>query len=162
MSPGVVQEIETAFSETSLPPEAMLMNNHCWECIETSRLFWNAPRSFATWQEAVRRAGARVEAALLTPQAWRYYLPALMIWCVRDTEEVDVLVDNLVNELTPPAGAGNEWFAPRARGFTTEQRRAICSFLAWYQAREESQWGALGSEPPSEVSSALDHWRAAE
>ena len=35
VSAGVVGAIEIAFSRTSLPSAASLMNSHCWECIET-------------------------------------------------------------------------------------------------------------------------------
>src|SRR6478752_507894 len=122
MSPDLVREIELAFSETTLPAAQALMNNHCKECIETSRLFCKTSRSFVTWQEAALRRGARVESSLLTVEAWRYYLPALMIWCIRDTKRVDVLLDNLVHGLTPPPKAHRAWFVPRATGFTAQQR----------------------------------------
>jgi hypothetical protein len=157
----VLADVLDAFRSTEMPPSAVLMNEHCRECVDTSRLFWDSPGSFATWEVAARREGTCIEAALLTPEAWRYYLPALMTWCVRDTEKVDVLVDNLVHELTPRVGASSEWFAPRAVGFSTDQRRAICSFLAWYQAQEATAWSSLGSALPNDVSVAIDYWRAA-
>ena len=159
MSADVVREIESAFSETSLPAAEALMNDHCEECVDTSRLFWNTSRSFVTWQEAALRPGSRVESALLTVEAWRYYLPALMIWCIRDPKRVDVLPGNLVHGLTPPAKAHLAWFAPRAAGFTAQQRRAVVSFLRWYQAREQAQWASIGAEPPDAAAAGVRYWQ---
>jgi hypothetical protein len=154
----MVREIENAFSGTVLPAAAALMNNHCSECVETSRLFWNEQESFVTWQEAARRPGSYVESALLTAEAWRYYLPALMIWCVRDTESVNVLLDNLVHGLTPPATSDRAWFAPRSVGFTSQQRLAIAAFLRWDRDRERAEWASIGADPPDDAASALDYW----
>jgi hypothetical protein len=157
----VLDAVAAAFHGTVMPPATALMNDHCKECVETSRTFWDEKKSFMSWEAAADGRGQRVEAALLTPDAWRYYLPALIVWCVRDTRRVDVLVGNLVNELTPQRGIHEEWFEPRAIGFSTEQRRAVLAFLEWYQEREQAEWASVGMDPPSSVRSAIKYWRRA-
>jgi hypothetical protein len=159
MDPKLVMDaVAAAFRSTVMPPVTALVNNHCKECIGTFQAFWDEQKSFMSWQAAAERRGACIEAALLTPEAWRYYLPALIVWCVRDTRQVDVLVDNLVHELTPRPGADNAWFEPRAIGFSAEQRRAILSFLEWYQQREQAGWASIGAEPPGQARSAIKYW----
>jgi hypothetical protein len=157
---AVIEQISAAFGATSLPAAALLVKDHCDECIDTYRLFWDVPHSFMTWQSAAARKGACMEAALLTPDAWRYYLPAMMIWCVRDTDNVDALVNNLVYQMTPRASRGREFFEERAPGFSVEQRRAIITFLEWYQQKEEAEWASIERDPSRAVSAAIEHWRA--
>jgi hypothetical protein len=98
------------------------------------------------------------ETALLTAAAWRYYVPALMIWCIRAPETVDVIQDNLVYQLEPPAeGRGvPEWFEERAIGFSEAQRAAIVAYLDWYREHEEAQWAEVA--PPRHVYNALTYW----
>jgi hypothetical protein len=154
----VIRTVEAAFERGDLPPAADLTNDHCNECIETYRQFWSEPHTFVTWQEAARRQGSCVEAALLAVGAWRYYLPTLIVWCVRDTDKVDALVDNLVHELTPPAPSDREWFGPRSVGFSADQRKAITHFLEWYQAKEKAEWASIGRESPDDAADAIRYW----
>jgi hypothetical protein len=158
-APQLIDEVSIAFRGTALPPATALLNEHCNECIETSRVFWDTPNSFIAWESAAERRGAYVEAALLTPEAWRYYLPALLIWCVRDTGQVDALLNNLAHELTPRADSGRDWFEPRSIGFSPEQRCAIVTFLEWYREHEQAEWASIGAEHPNEVAAAIDFWR---
>jgi hypothetical protein len=160
---AVIDEVVAAFRTTVLPASALLIKNHCNECIDTFRLFWNTPGSFMTWESAAAREGTRVESALLTPAAWRYYLPAMLIWCVRDTDKVDALVENLVYELTPKVGVDGRktWFEERAPGFSAEQRRAVTTFLEWCQRREIAEWASIGGDPPREAGAAIEYWRDA-
>ena len=98
------------------------------------------------------------ETALLTAAAWRYYLPALMTWCIRAPDAVDVLQDNLVYQLEPPAESRGvpEWFEERATGFSDAQRTAILAYLHWYREREEARWA--GAAPPRHAYNALTYW----
>jgi hypothetical protein len=145
----VVRAVETAFEGGELPPAAELSNDHCSECIETYRRFWRQRRTFMTWQEAAQLRGSPIETALLSAEAWRYYLPALIVWCVRDTKRVDVLVDNLVHQLTPSGPSNWAWFGPRSVGFNADQRSAIVDFLRWYQEKRES---------PDDAADAIRYW----
>ena len=146
--------IEAAFSGVPRPAPEALLNQHCCECAETSAAY-----AGKTWQDiSLDDLLAGRETALLSPAAWRYYLPAMMIWCIRAPEVVDVIQDNLVFQLEPPAeGRGvPEWFAERATGFSEEQRVAITAFLHCYREIEEARWE--GTEPPRHVYNALRYW----
>ena len=85
-------------------------------------------------------------------------MPALMIWCIRAPDSVDVIQDNLVYQLEPPDDQRGvpEWFDERAWGFSPEQRSAIVAYLNWYQTRDEARWD--GTEAPRHVYSALAYW----
>ena len=151
-APEIVQQIAAAFGEVQQPAPDTLVNNHCCECAETSAAYAGKPWTDVTLEDVLRGR----ETSLLTATAWRYYLPAFMIWAIRAPESMDVLLDNLVYQLD---GAGvPDWFAERAVGFTDQQRQAICAYLAWYRDREEIAWARLGAEPPRHVYSALAHW----
>jgi hypothetical protein len=156
----VLEEIGAAFSGTELPASTVLMNEHCEECIYVSRKFCDAEGSFMTWESAAQREGSSFAPSLLTSDAWRYYLPTLMTWCVRDTEKVDVLVDCLVYELTPPESDDREWFSARTNDFTVDQRRAICSFLQSHHNQELAEMRSVGIEMPCQASIAIDYWTA--
>jgi hypothetical protein len=153
----IIEQITTAFSSTSLPQAEALVNHHCCECYETSAAFGGKPWAEISLEEVL----AGRETALLTAEAWRYYLPAVMIWCIRAPEAMDVMQDNLVYQLEPPGAEGGsvrEWFEQRSAGFTLEQRQAIVAYLQWYREREEREWAAVGAEPPQHVYKALEFW----
>ena len=153
---AVLDEIGTAFHATAKPGEDLLLNRHCDECIEVSEAY-----RAKTWQDIqLADVIAGRETALLTPEAWRYYLPALLVWCVREPEAVDVLLDNVVYELEPPDVDDKGWFAERAHGFTPAQMRAMIHFLEWYRERQDAEYELLELEPPTHVERALTHWRA--
>jgi hypothetical protein len=155
-APDIIQQITDAFAEVEQPPREALFNGHCCECAETSEAYAGKRWMDVTLADVLRGR----ETALLTATAWRYYLPAFMIWAIREPAAVDVLQDNLVYQLEPPRdGAGvPEWFAERAVGFTEPQRQAICAYLMWYRDRVEIEWRSLGAESPRHVDNALEHW----
>lgn len=145
----VVALIERGFGGAPRPAPEALSNDHCCECAEVSAAY-----AGKGWTEvALGDVLAGRETALLSAAAWRYYLPAVMTWCVRAPEEVDVILDNLVYQLEPPAeGRGvPAWFEERATGFSDEQRSAIVAYLHWCRERGELL---------RHVDNALAHWTA--
>jgi len=150
-----------AFDAVPQPPREALINTHCEECLETSEALAGKPWQAITLDDLLRGR----ETALLTPAAWRYYLPAMIRWCVRDPHAVDVLLDNLVYALEPPQPEAypgqRQYFEARATGFDARQREAIVAYLEWYRAKEEADWGTLGAKPPDNVYKALAHWTQA-
>jgi len=155
---AILAEVAAAFPSAPVPARDALLNHHCCECIEVSEAFGCKPWPAITLDDL--RAGA--ETALLTPAAWRYYLPAVITWCVRAPDAVDVIQDNLVYQLEPPEPTDqeslHEWFRQRAVGFSEEQRQVIRSYLEWYGERQEADCLALALEPPMSVYRALEHW----
>jgi hypothetical protein len=152
----IIALIDRAFSDTPRPAREALSNDHCCECVEVSAAY--AGKGWTDISLADVLAGR--ETALLSAVAWRYYLPAVMTWCIRAPDEVDVIQDNLVYQLEPP-GEGRgvpEWFTERATGFSDEQRAAIVAYLHSYRAREEAHWAP--APPPRHVYNALAYWAA--
>jgi hypothetical protein len=152
----IVRQITAAFADVTYPGQEALFNHHCCECAEVSSCYVGKPWTEITLEDTL----AGRETALLSPAAWRYYLPAVMVWCVRAPDVVDVIQDNLVYQLEPPDGQRGvpEWFRERATGFTGEQRSAIVAFLDWYRARDAERH--VGGEPPRHVYNALAYWAA--
>jgi hypothetical protein len=153
----VVELVTAAFRETTVPPADLLLNQHCCECLETSEAFAGKPWTDISLEQLL----VGRETALLTPEAWRYYLPAVILWCVRAPDVVDVIQDNLVYQLTPPTEDGGVpgWFEPRARGFDAAQRHAIVAYLEWSRERLEASWTRFGGTPPDDIYRALEFWR---
>jgi hypothetical protein len=81
----VLERVEAAFTGVAKPPHEALMNHHCCECLETSKAF----RGAAWWDVNLEQLLAGRETALLTVEAWRYYLPAVIAWSARDPRAVD-------------------------------------------------------------------------
>lgn len=154
----ILERLAAAFPSEPVPDRDALFNGHCCECVEVSEAFGYKPWPAITLDEL--RAGG--ETALLTPMAWRYYLPAVIAWCVRAPKAVDVIQDNLVYQLEPPEPTDeaplHEWFWQRAVDFTEEQRLVILDFLNWYRERQEAEWRPFTAKPPNHVYRALEHW----
>lgn len=150
----IVNRIEDAFAGVEYPGREALVNNHCCECADVSAAFAHKRWTEITLHDLL----AGRETALLNAAAWRYYLPAVMIWCVREPEAVDVIQDNLVYQLEPPGdGRGiPEWFDERTAGFSPAQRASIVAFLELYRARDEACWPA--GARPQHVDRALAYW----
>lgn len=150
----VVRLIGRAFSGMPYPGREALSNDHCCECAEVSAAYAGKRWTDISLDDVL----AGRETALLSSAAWRYYLPAVMIWCIRAPDVVDVIQDNLVYQLEPPAeGRGvPQWFEERATGFSEEQRGAVAAYLHWYRERDEDR--GAGAEPPRHVDNALAYW----
>jgi hypothetical protein len=112
-----------AFGPVPKPPRESLLNRHCEECLETSEAFADKVWQDVTLDDVER--GQAIE--LFTPAAWRYFLPALIRWYVRDADAADGPLQFLPSQLTPPkTEAGQRAFlATRHDGFDDRQRAAI-------------------------------------
>ena len=150
----IVRQIQAAFARTEYPGREALSNSHCCECAEVSGAYIDK-----LWTEiSLEDLLAGRETALLTAVAWRYYLPAMMIWCLREPDAVDVIQENLVYQLEPPGEDHGvpEWFNERASGFSGDQRSAIAAYLDWPRERDDARWA--GGKPPPNAARALAHW----
>jgi hypothetical protein len=152
---AIAAAARAAFPAEPVPPKEALFKDHCDECIDVSNAFGARP-----WITVPVRDIVGKETALLTAAAWRYYLPAMISWCVRDPETLDVLPDFLVYQLEPPEpGKTDEWFVERMGGFSDAQREVIVAYLEWYRVRQEAEYTSLEMEPPRHVYRALEYWR---
>src|SRR5258708_36756082 len=95
---ALVRRVAAAFPVEPRPPQEALFNNHCDECVEVSNAFGGRPWSEISLFDLL--AGG--ETALLTPAAWRYYLPVMLPWGVREPEAVGGIGHDLWYPLEPP------------------------------------------------------------
>ena len=99
---------------------------------------------------------------LFTPAAFRYYLPAYMIGAIDHYYDLDVALDGVLFNLTPPKErSGWEWdfFWARAQQFEESEREAIRSFLELMDRYEHADWASEGMEQPGDrVGPALGFW----
>jgi len=93
------------------------------------------------------------EIGLLTPEAYRYFLPAYLIASLIHYDESDIVPDMVILLLTVPAESGKDIrFMERHEGLTIDQKRAIREFLE-YLAEEHGR-EFLHDEPGT----ALSHY----
>ncbi|MET0551656.1 MAG: DUF6714 family protein [Vicinamibacteria bacterium] len=155
---AIARSAVDAFPSEPVPPRELLYRSHCDECIDVSNAYGVRPWTAVALDDMVGK-----ETALLSAAAWRYFLPAMITWCVREPDALDTLPDFLVYQLEPPeVGTDEGWFLERKGGFSDAQRAVIVAYLEWYREREEIEYAALEMEVPRHVYRALEHWRGVQ
>jgi uncharacterized protein DUF6714 len=131
--------IRAAFVGTAEPSRAEMRNDHCPECRETSAYF-----AGQRWEEitVATLVLAKPSVALLTPAAFRYYLPALMLRCIEARLELDVLPESVIGNISPPNAKATGFADERLRDFTAAQVTAVLAFLRVFEMREKIDSGA--------------------
>jgi Family of unknown function (DUF6714) len=91
---------------------------------------------------------------LLTPDAFRYFLPAYMMASIDDYPNVDVARDSVVFNLVPPGPGSEGWqidfFNSRAQQFNPVEAGAIRCFLELMRDRMADEWATEDLGPPQE------------
>ena len=116
----------------------------CAECGETHELFQGKHwREVADSDEGLQNFGWG-GLALLTPQAWLFYLPAYLIVSLSGGDEAENALDCALSALTPwpPEGLGElgggvidyvklsaDWFSERAFSFSLAQTECLAAYL---------------------------------
>jgi hypothetical protein len=126
------KHIEAAFAETNYPGDALLVydnSGHHLECNEVAAAFRGKH-----WKEIsleiLRYHSAGI--VFLTPEAYRFYLPAYLLAAVMHYNQADTIPDSVVFSLIPPADANDfQAYQRRIEGFTPAQRQAIKYFLEY-------------------------------
>lgn len=152
---AIVARTKIAFPTEPIPLAKDLRNDHCEECADVSASFGVRPWTAVPLADIIGK-----ETALLNPTAWRYFLPAVISWCVQKPEALDPLPEYTVYQLAPPnAGETDGWFELRKDGFTQAQRDVIVAYLDWYRERDEAEYRML-EMPPDDFYRALEYWSA--
>jgi hypothetical protein len=118
------------------------------------------------WQDVSAEMVRRFKDALplFTPEAFVFYLPAYMAACINAPHDIDVALDSVLFNLTPPmleSGWQRDFFEARVKEFNAPQVDAIRSFLALMHERELADWAHEGKIPPRErIGCAIDFWAA--
>lgn len=92
---------------------------------------------------------------LLSPAAFRFFLPAYLLACLDGAQDLDTAPLSVASSLTPPEpqdAAANDAFFRRTQSFTPVEASAICAYLA------VAPNDADVSQPS--VTRALRYWRS--
>jgi hypothetical protein len=94
----------------------------------------------------------------LTPNAFRYYLPSLLVGALRDTGYVDWALDSILpaNHKRRPKG---EWWEEYSGGFSARQRTAVCAFVEGIRVLF---WDNIGPAAQQQIVDAEAFWLASE
>ena len=164
LSPDVIKAaILDAFQEVPYPGDDLLVVDNSGrdpECREIATAFRG--RDWRTVSLQTLRENAEA-LPLLSPSAFRYYLPAYMIGCAEAYYDLDVVPDSVVFHLTPPKERmGWEWefFWSRVQDFTAAQRHAIRLFLELMEHYECCDWASEDMAPPEDGAKfAVEFWK---
>jgi hypothetical protein len=145
---AAIAAILEAFPDEDPPSPAQMRNDHCQECRDTNAILLGK-----RWQEVtVDDLRHNLPVSLLTTDALRYYLPALMLRSLEAPRELDCLPDSVVSVLSPPSGKPTPERAAIFRALTPLKVVAIREFLR-VRALYEQQL----SKP---LKRALRYWNA--
>lgn len=155
-------KIRETFQDATYPGDDNIVTDggHDPECREIEDGFkgkaWASisPRTVLQYKDAL---------PLLTPAAFRYYLPAYLIACLEAPEEIDVAWDNVIFNLTPPKQQERlqREFRARTEEFTVHQVEALVAFLEFVNEREQAESGQPGMAALEDrVRPALEYWKA--
>jgi hypothetical protein len=149
---AVVAEIDAAFSSAPWPPPHRIIQNR--RDIESQEIASILKANH--WRDLPFDTVFQLRDSLpfLSPEAFRFYLPAYMITAIRHYEDADTLPEYVVYQLASPADNTTEkhWFLQNAIGLTIEQRRAVVSFLEYMEKKHGADF------PNGEPQRALRYW----
>jgi hypothetical protein len=154
--------IKAAFPVGTPLPAEEVRNSHCPECLDVAAIFADK-----TWpQVTVGDLEGNVAISLMSPVAFHYHLPALMLRCIEATTQLDLVPDSVVSALAPAGGKTNVWAEHALSGFNRAQIAAILAFLYWREAEQTEEWiaGGLAREHFAELSTsrvlsrAIKYW----
>ena len=138
----VIAAIQAAFAEVERLPDEQLFvpaADDLW----VDRLLGGSGPWSAVPDSAIEYENAALTA--VTTSGLQFFLPAYMCWTLRNPQSSSATVDNTIYRLA------DEGTRLTARGFSTAQRQAVQSFLAW--AAETSSVDS----PAAQL--ALQYWR---
>ena len=150
-------QIERAWDATRYPGDdniAYRQDGSHLECMQVADFFRGKSWKDITLQcLRTYRGDGSACLSFMSPEAFRYYLPAYMLIALDNYGEADLIADSAVNALTPqPRGPLQRFWEERVSEFTRDQKRAILAFLRHMAAAHEADYPAHGPKD------ALPHW----
>ena len=124
-------KIEAAFSDVEPPSIGNIIAHDCQECREVERTFRNQ-----NWRniEPEKIEWAYDKLPLFTSEAFLYFLPAFMIYSLREPESevCDFLIYGLTNKKP-----SDEWWQERYSKFSEAQKSVCNLILRWLSLNPE-------------------------
>ena len=127
-------DFSAAFSDANLPAEDEIAPHQCPECSEIRHDFGGARANEISDEVLARRADSL---PLLTPKAWRYYLPAYLDYAARniDSDLGRYLLINLDMEANATHG-----FEPQISALSVTEKRTVLAFLDTYGGYDDEDF----------------------
>ncbi|MDQ2801012.1 MAG: hypothetical protein M3Y13_15375 [Armatimonadota bacterium] len=124
------RDIYAAFADAVYPGDdnITISGCPCGECSETRAFF-----AGKHWRE-VAATGQPFHLgwgglAILSPEAWRFYLPAYMILSLKGDGDPGETLECALYQLSPdPAETPSDFFTERTRAFTAAQRECLAAY----------------------------------
>jgi hypothetical protein len=181
---SVCSRVEVAFAERPYPGDDRIAKSDSrYESYEGHAV--TAFHRGKTWKEITLRhlvddyAGdASACLAFMTPEGWRYYLPAYLLIALQP-DEADAIGDAVVGNVTHPRARTalfarvaidlglepevvlaqhTERFVDRISGLTNEELEAVRTVLQWLAAWKDAGNARFDVAMPNLARAALDSW----
>ncbi|MFO0800167.1 MAG: DUF6714 family protein [Gemmataceae bacterium] len=92
--------------------------------------------------------GCTTALCYLDPESWRFYIPAYMIWSLKNFRVSNSVVSDFTIYTFNPSGSdasGREYHMARYRMLDEAQSRAVCLFLRYMLANEDRADGSAAN-----------------
>lgn len=130
--------VEEAFADSSYPGDDNIATNPecCDECRDTDDFFRGRH-----WRE-LADSGEKLQfgwggLSFLTPEAWRFYIPAYLLVSLRAGEYAEEAAWSALSALSPSRdGSLVDYFNERASGFTRTQQKCLAAYCAAFYELE--------------------------
>jgi len=137
------KQIEDAFAEVAYPGDDQLVLDSSGYHLECNQVA--AVLKGKHWKQVPLDLLRQIALAALTPEAYRFYLPAFLVAGSLHYDEADLIPDSVVFSLLPPSDPHDivvygEIDKKRREIFTPAQRaavRAFLEFLKQYHAEDD-------------------------
>lgn len=134
----IAREAEEAFAAIPYPGDDRLLRTETyWENDEILEAFQGKH-----WKELSPEVLFKQSDNLgaLSPEAFRFYLPACMIGALLHHEETDRLLQNVFYDFTPPPSKGEQmdWFCTRIAPLDARQKEVVRRYVEFYVQIEGS------------------------
>jgi hypothetical protein len=128
-------QIEDAFKEVPYPGDSHIVGHECTECWETQQRFRRKHWNELSVDKLFGHSGAL---ALLTPEAFQFYLPAYLIACANDPRGADFILNEVLCMFASPEHSRLiEYHNARIESLTESQKDAARAFVIYIQNRFE-------------------------
>ncbi len=147
---SVIRAIEMAFAKNPCPADDGLLHPQCMDDGDIKDFYGRT-----TWLDVPDEIIDYNNASLcfFSPEAYRFYLPAYLIWALRIFDSSDSwTVDSTIYSLTPGEGDLRQFSLSKYALLDAAQRRAVLAFLE-YLAEHGS-----GKVDQEAIQVAMNYW----
>jgi hypothetical protein len=165
----MVQEITAAFANIEYPEGNSIFISEAGHYFDIEEAIDDL--SAKSWSDIPLKTlmDNRNRLSFLTPPAYCFFLPAYLIAAIEHPKEVDVLLDNVIESLTPPNQlayekrglnyiAARQKLLARAKTLNHQQIAAVISFFKSYSLLyPPSEWSFMPNDA-EKIQKAISFW----